>query len=230
MVRHIKINRPSPWRSLWFPFVVGLLLTACSSQAPKHPFLPWDITVHPDGSSSVFGVQLGKDSLLRFKRLYDQKADLAIFVDPDQKTTLEAYFGTVQVGALSAKVAIVAQAEPDLLKSWIENSHVSGDATPSGARKYPLTDAQLLKAQDFAIESITYRPDADYTEALIERHFGKPETILHPDAPNQYWLYPGKGLMITVNKDGRDLFQYIAPKDFGTLKASIPPLKATTNS
>lgn len=228
MVRHIKIKQPFPWQSLWVGVLLAGFLAACSSQAPKHPFLPWDIAVHPDGTSSVFGVRLGTDSLLAFKRVYDQKADLAIFVDPDHKMSLEAYFGTMQVGALSANVAIVAQADPGLLKSWLQESHASGDATPSGARKYPLSDPQLLKAQDFPIESITYRPTADYAESLIRRHFGTPEAILHPKEPNQYWLYPAKGLLITVNKEGRDLFQYISPKDFSILKATIPPSTATT--
>lgn len=229
MLREIEIKPLNHWRRLFAGILLVSLMSACSSQVPKHPFLPWDITVNPDGNTSVFGVNLGTDSLLAFKRVYDQKADLAIFVDPDQKMSLEAYFGNMQVGALSAQVAIVAKADPAELKAWLGESHASGDPTPTGARKYPLSDAQLLKAQNFPIEAITYRPSADYSESLIRRHFGQPEEILHPKSENQYWLYPAKGLLITVNNEGRDLFQYISPKDFALLKASIPPNTGTAH-
>jgi hypothetical protein len=202
---------------------IALILTACTSKAPDHPFLPWDITLFPDGTSAVFGAHLGKDSLLDFKRLYNQKADLAIFVDPDKKTSLEAYFGPTDVGALSANVAIVARVDKKVLEGWISADHAKPDPTPSGAWKYPMSDEQIRAAQNFPIESITYKPSADYSESLIERRFGKPESIRHAGEANAYWLYPSKGVLITVNKAGRDLFQYIAPKDFAKLSASIPP-------
>ncbi len=204
---------------------IAVLLGACSSKAPAHPFLPWDITVFPDGTSAVFGAHLGKDSLLDFKRLYDQKADLAIFVDPDKKISLEAYFGPTNVGALTANVAIVAQVDEKLLQSWISADHAKPDPTPSGAWKYSMSDDQLRTAQNFPIESITYKPSADYSESLIERRFGKPGSIEHAKQTNSYWLYPNKGLLITVNQAGRDLFQYISPKEVAKLVASLPPQK-----
>ncbi|MHB1230304.1 MAG: hypothetical protein ACYCY3_08360 [Halothiobacillus sp.] len=223
MLHRITIYQPSTIRRFGLSVLIALSLAACSSKAPDHPFLPWDITVYPDGSSAVFGAHLGKDSLLEFKRLYNQKADLAIFVDPDKKASLEAYFGPTDVGALSANVAIVAKVDQTLLDSWVASNHGKPDPTPSGAWKYPMSDEQIRTAQNFPIESITYKPSADYSEALIERRFGKPEAIMHPKDTYQYWLYPAKGVLITVNKEGRDLFQYISPKDFTTLEASIPP-------
>lgn len=217
---------------LSFTFFLGISLAvslaACSSKAPDHPFLPWDIKVFPDGTSAVFGVHLGKDSLLTFKRVYNQKAELAIFVDPDKKATLEAYFGSMNVGALKAKVAIVAKTDPKELYQWIANNHARPDPTPSGAWKYPMSDEQIRKAQYFPIESITYRPAATYTTKLIDRHFGKPEEIRQTKDKTQYWLYPKKGLLIAVSSDGKDLFQYISPKDFSKLVSTIPTSASTT--
>ncbi|MDY0146711.1 MAG: hypothetical protein RBR56_01540 [Halothiobacillus sp.] len=208
---------------LMVALLLGGALAACSAKAPDHPFLPWDIQVFPDGTSAVFGVHLGKDSLLEFKRVYDQKAELAIFVDPDKKASLEAYFGTMNLGALTAKVAIVAKTDPKELNQWVAANHAKPDPTPSGAWKYPMTDEHIRKAQYFPIESITYQPAAEYTTGLIDRHFGKPEEIRHTKDKTQYWLYPSKGLLITINSDGKDLFQYISPKDFDILASTIPP-------
>ncbi len=223
MLHHVIRPSLRVLRRFGLAFFIVASLAACSSKAPDHPFLPWDITLLPDGTSAVFGVHLSKDSMLEFKRLYNQKADLAIFVDPDKKTSLEAYFGPTDVGALSANVAIVAQVDEKLLQSWISADHAKPDPTPSGAWKYPMSDEQIRTAQNLPIESITYKPSADYSESLIERRFGKPESIRHAKEPYEYWLYPIKGVLITVNKNGRDLFQYIAPKDFAKLTASIPP-------
>ncbi len=206
--------------------LAGLALAACSSKAPDHPFLPWDITVHPDGTSSVFGLNLDKDSLLEFKRLYDKKADLAIFLDPDKHATLEAYFGSTDVGALTANVALVAKADQKLLQEWVKNNRESPDPTPSGAWKYSMSDAEMREAQNFPVESITYKPQTDYSVDLIDRRFGKPAQTIVVDAQTQFWLYPNKGLVITVNPEGKDLFQYISPKDFARLTATLPKPKA----
>lgn len=202
--------------------LLAATLAACGAKAPDHPFLPWDIKVYPDGTSAVFGVHLDRDSLLEFKRVYNQKAELAIFVDPDKKASLEAYFGTMNIGALTAKVAIVAKADPKELNEWVAANHEKPDPTPSGAWKYPMSDEHIRKAQYFPIESITYRPAAAYSVDMIDRHFGKPEEIRRTKDNTQYWLYPKKGLLIAINSDGKDLFQYISPKDFDILASTIP--------
>lgn len=218
------IDRILPvFQRLMVALLLGAALAACSAKAPDHPFLPWDIRVFPDGTSAVFGVHLGKDSLLEFKRVYNQKADLAIFVDPDKKASLEAYFGTMNVGALTAGITLVAQTDPKELNAWVAANHAKPDPTPSGAWKYPMTDAHIRKAQHFPIESITYRPSATYTIDIINRHFGKPKEIRHTKDKTEYWLYPKKGLLIIINSDGKDLFQYISPKDFDILASTIPP-------
>jgi len=214
---------------------IGLLIplvtvTGCSEKAPDHPFLPWDITVYPDGTSAVFGVHLGKDSLLKFKRVYNHKADLALFADKNKHLSLEAYFGNMQVGALTANVVLVADAGQKQLKRWAEQTGKL-ESTPSGAWKMALPDSVIRKAQDLPIRSISYVPSAAYGKDLIRRRFGKPQQIVetHPsdDEPRKviYWLYPAKGLMITVNHDGKDVFQYTAPKQFDLLKQTLPKEK-----
>lgn len=204
-----------------------LSLTACSQKAPDHPFLPWDITVYPDGTSAVFGVHLGKDPLLQFKRVYNQKAELAMFADKNKHLSLEAYFGQMQVGALSANVVLVAQVSQDQLKKWADQTGKL-ESTPSGAWKMELPDDIIRKAQNLPIRSISYVPSASYSKKLIRHRFGEPQQILETepagDEPRKviYWLYPAKGLMITVNDDGKDVFQYIAPKQFDQLKRTLP--------
>lgn len=199
------------------------LLTGCEATPPDHPFLPWDVEVNDRGHVSVFGVTLGESTLLDFKRLYDQKADLAMFAKPDEPLTLEAYFGRMNVGPLTARVILVADVDEATLQRWAEESRIA-DPTPSGARKLSMSDEALLEAQDKPIRSISYAPTADYDEALITRRFGTPaEKRSLPrgerddEPPAQIWLYPDKGVAITVEPDDTELFQYINPARFDQL-------------
>jgi hypothetical protein len=211
------------------PRLLALILLAavaagCDRTPPDHPFLPWDVAVNERGQVEVFGVTLGESTLLDFKRLYDQKADLAMFAKPGEPLTLEAYFGRMSVGPLTARVILVADVDEATLQRWAGESTIA-DPTPSGARKLSMSDRALLEAQDKPIRSISYAPSADYEEELIRRHFGEPAEIRklprgHRDEDEpvgRLWLYPAKGLAITVEPEDKELFQYINPARFDRL-------------
>ncbi len=210
------------------PLLGALLLAAlaagCDRSPPDHPFLPWDVTVNDQQRVEVFGMTLGESTLLDFKRLYDQKADLAIFSTPDEPLTLEAYFGHMSVGPLTAQVVLVGEVDQETLERWAEASTIA-DPTPSGARKLSMSDEALIEAQDKPIRSISYAPSADYDEELIVRRFGEPEEKRsiprgerdEDEPPAQLWLYPEKGVAITVEPDDKEMFQYINPDQFDRL-------------
>ena len=217
-----------PTRRL-FPRLLGLALVAataagCDRTPPDHPFLPWEMEVNERGHVAVFGVTLGESTLLDFKRLYDQKADLAMFSKSGEPLTLEAYFGRMSVGPLTARVVLVGDVGQETLERWAAESTIA-DPTPSGARKLSMSDEALVEAQDKPIRSISYAPSADYEKALIRRHFGEPAAIRDPprgdrdedEPPAELWLYPDKGLAITVEPEDGELFQYINPNRFDRL-------------
>lgn len=202
------------------------LLGGCDQSPPEHAFLPWDTQVNERGQVAVFGVTLGESTLLDFKRLYDQKADLAIFTKAGEPMTLEAYFGQMHVGPLTATVVLIAEADEETLQRWAEQSQLA-NPTPSGARMLSMSDDAIVEAQEKPIRSISYVPTADYSEELIRRQFGEPsqrQVIADPErgedeAPAVLWLYPEKGLAITVEPNGKELFQYINPDEFDQLLA-----------
>ncbi|MGM0517094.1 MAG: hypothetical protein ACQER6_05815 [Pseudomonadota bacterium] len=204
--------------------LLAAMATGCDRTPPDHPFLPWDMEVNERDHVQVFGVTLGESTLLDFKRLYDQKADLAMFAKPDEPLTLEAYFGRMSVGPLTARVILVADVDEATLQRWADESTIA-DPTPSGARKLSMSDEALLEAQDKPIRSISYAPSADYEEELIRRRFGEPAEIRKlprgdrdEDEPvARLWLYPAKGLAITMEPEDKELFQYINPARFDQL-------------
>lgn len=198
-------------------------LAACDVAPPDHPFLPWDFEVNEQGNVEVFGLEIGESSLVDFRRKYDQRADLAIFRDPDQRLSLEAYFGETAVGALNAQVVLVADVSQEQLETWAGES-MNIDPTPSGARQMTMSDEAIRAAQHLPIYSIHYAARADYSHELVERRFGVPNEVrIEPDEEEQieYWLYPERGLLIILDEDGRDVFQYINPRDFAALEDVI---------
>ncbi len=204
--------------------LLAISLSGCDSAPPDHAFLPWDMEVNDRGHVEIFGVTLGESSLLDFKRLYGQRADLAMFAKPGAPLSMEAYFGRMNVGPLTARVVLVADVSPETLERWAAESTIA-DPTPSGARKLSMSDEALQEAQHKPIRSISYAPSADYSEALIARHFGKPSDKRSiprgereaDEPPATLWLYPEKGLAITVEADDTELFQYINPAHFDSL-------------
>ena len=204
--------------------LLASLLAGCEPSPPDHPFLPWDVEVNERGQVSVFGVTLGESTLLDFKRLYEQKADLSIFAQPDQPLSMEAFFGRMNVGPLTATVVLVADVDQKTLERWADESRIS-DPTPSGARKLSMSDEALVEAQEKPIRSISYAPTADFEEELITRRFGEPAKKRaiprgerdEDEPPAMLWLYPEKGLAITVEADDKELFQYINPAHFDQL-------------
>ncbi|MCL7745370.1 hypothetical protein LV476_10525 [Guyparkeria hydrothermalis] len=216
---------PGAVRGLLSALLTVAVLTGCDRSPPEHAFLPWDIEINDHGHVSVFGVTLGESTLLDFKRLYGQKADLAMFTKPDEPITLEAYFGQMAVGPLTAKVVLIAEVDTATLERWAEQSRIA-DPTPSGARKLSMSDEALLEAQEKPIRSISYAPSADYDRELITRRFGEPAEVRtladgrdEDEPPAELWLYPKKGLLITVEPGDKELFQYINPGQFDRLLA-----------
>jgi hypothetical protein len=66
-----------------------------------------------------------------------------------------------------------------------------------------------------------YLPIADF-ELKQMKFFGEPQEKIQVTENAQYWLYPKKGMALLWDKDGKEIFYYVAPKDFARLKKSLP--------
>jgi hypothetical protein len=91
-----------------------------------------------------------------------------------------------------------------------------------GGRKIGLSNRDLAMLAEKPIASITYIPTTNLEKETIAARFGKPEEELPVDAETTFWLYPGKGLAIAVNKKGREVMQYVAPRDFDRIRRLLP--------
>ena len=176
--------------------------------------LPWQIKVDPDGSSHVFDLHLGEARLSDATAKFGNLEDIAVFQKSEQSSDLEAYFGDVMFGPLKAKL-VVKLAATDAEKAKLMRSARDRKGSPTGDWKYLLSAEDATKQFARKLTAISYIPatrslDADF---FLQR-FGQPASRLTENEEVESWFYPQKGLSIVIDESGKEILEYVAPRNF----------------
>jgi len=182
--------------------------------------LPWQQEVLANGDLKVFGLTLGQSILQEARVKVAKPASVGLFRNPDGRFVLEAYFENVVLSGLRVGLICEVEATQAQLKAFMERN-VNRDPTPSGAVKYELTEDDLRTIVNWKIRSLNYLPTVDFDEALLLSRFGLPDEKIPLKEDAAYWLYPKRGLAITVDGDGKELMQYVRPADFDRIREEI---------
>lgn len=182
--------------------------------------LPWMVSTNADGTTHILGVDIGKTTFKELMFKLKLLAEPALFESPDGKLSLEAYFGKKRFGVLDARLIAEMDADEKLLKQMLAEK-VGRDSTPSNHWKYALSVKNTRIANDLRIWRLIYLPVTDY-EIKQMKFFGEPEEKLKVTETAEYWLYPSRGMALLYDTDGKEIFYYVAKKDFPRLKASLP--------
>lgn len=178
--------------------------------------LPWQIDVMPDGSTQVFGLHIGVSRLAEAVAALGNDMELAVIAATDEAGNLEMYYGHYRAGLLSGKLVLLSDATAQEVQRWRDNA-VREEYMASGyAKKYFLSKADLAQALDGVITGVTFIPSVNLDEALVLARFGEPEKRVPGDAVTHY-LYPAKGLDISIYAQAKDVLQYVSPSAFGQL-------------
>lgn len=213
---------------------IGLLIPM--KQDDNHPaLLPWTIKVNNDGSSTVFGLTLGRSTMGEAERQFQEKAELTLFRSTKGRLSAEGYFDDVLMSGLAARIVLVAGLSDAELHT-IYNRGLRIATMGDGQRKITMRPEDIAKVRATPIASITYMPKTAITWSTIAKHFGKPaRKIMEPDGTTEHWLYPAEGLDIAMDaSSGKAIMQYVAPRDFQQVmaplikKAATAPGKANT--
>ena len=207
--------------------IVGAVLLIPDGERPAEPLtgLPWQIEILPDGASRVFGITLGQTTLGAAQEQLGDDRELAIMAAPGEAGNLEMYYGHFSVGVLAGKLILVADLAPGTLSQLRERAY-----RKSGRRKYHLHPDDLPIAYRAPVKSITFVSGARLDEEMAHLRFGAPAEIIHSSEYETHLLYPDKGLDFILNQEGRDVLQYVAPRDFITLRKLIPQAPGTDES
>ena len=182
--------------------------------------LPWQIEINADGSSKVFGLHIGQDTLADAIEILGDDFELAIIAASDETGSLEMYFGHYKAGLLSGKLVLLTDIDEQTLKSWRNNAVKSEYMATGKAKKYALSADDMPRVLDEVITGLTFIPAVNLDEEVILARFGIPENRLQ-SAGVVHYQYPDKGLDIALHERAKEVLQYVQPDAFHKLQQPL---------
>lgn len=188
-----------------FSIIVLLLIPSKQPPAP----MPWEITLMPDGNSKVFGIHLGTTTFRQAQEILHAYGKTAIFIQKGEMPTIEAFFESIHLGGLSAKVVLNIPATEQQINNMLQRA-TEARLQPSGAHRYDLSQEDHASILNRPIITITYIPSIKLDKEKIEHRFGQPEYIeTDPnESETQIWQYTSIGLIIRLNPNKKSILQY----------------------
>lgn len=189
-------------------------------RAAPHRGLPWDIELLPGGMSRVFGLVLGSATFGEALELFGRDMELAVVARAGEQGQLEAYYGDFSAGLLTGRLIVVADADREAIRRFRERA-VKSTFMDSGARKFTLQPDDLAAARQERVAAITFVPSANVDEETVLRRFGAPAERVRAGEHAEHLFYPDKGLDLLLDARGKEILQYVAPREFERVRA--PP-------
>nr|VFK45426.1 MAG: hypothetical protein BECKTC1821E_GA0114239_104816 [Candidatus Kentron sp. TC]VFK59506.1 MAG: hypothetical protein BECKTC1821F_GA0114240_103416 [Candidatus Kentron sp. TC] len=191
------------------------------TQQPRESYFPWRIEVFPDGSSRVFGITLGKSTLEDVQMLFRDTGDIKLFVSPKGRLAVEIFFDSVNLDRIRGKFVLGLSPGEKTMDAMLERG-IRVKSMGDGARKVTLHPKDLTHIEHMPITAITYLPSADLDEEVIMKRFGEPKKRMKEDREGiVHWFYPHLGLDVVLNSKGKEVFQYVAPREFDRLRTGF---------
>jgi hypothetical protein len=216
------VNRVT-WLALAIVLGVPVLIVSFPPRAPQNVpahLLPWQIQTDGHGGSTVLGVHPGRSTLAEAEGTWAAVAELSLFRDDDGRLALEGFFDNLTLAGLKADLVVTL----DVPAVTLEALHDRGlriRRRRTGGVRVQLDPRDLPAVRDAPVASLTYLPAVDLAPELLRQRFGTPrESYAAGDV--EQWLYPDLGLVIAVSTTRREVLQFVAPRDFGRLRALLP--------
>jgi hypothetical protein len=205
--------------------IVPFLLPGAGKQAGVDPNsnLPWQIELDGQGGSRVFGLQPGLSTLGDVRQTLGGEIEVAIIAEPNEIGTLEGYYSQLALGFVLAKVIATVDAENGVISAMRDRA-LKAKHMESTTRRITLHPDDLAAVNGMPIRAISVIPTVNLDEATVVQRFGPPGERLVVSEKRVHLLYPDKGLDVLVDGDGKELLQYVAPRNFALLR---DPLQAS---
>lgn len=191
--------------------------------------LPWQVTALPGGGSQVLGLRLsptlgapvsGGSTLGDVLQRWGDNVQVAIVATPNETGNLEAYVDPMQAGFISGKAIITAHLPPEVIQGMRERA--TKTAYMGGTtRKATLSSADLAEALKAPVTAVSFIPAANLDEEIILSRFGQPTQRVRSNGHLEHFLYPDKGLDLTLDSEGKELLQYVVPAEFERLRQPL---------
>jgi len=213
-------------RVLFRVIIVAVLVTALLLllQPPQRgagePLLPWQVAADGHGGSRVFGIRLGETTLGEAETALGGDAKMTLFQAKDGRLVVEAFLQKRTLRGLKADFVLGVVMPRDTLEAMYRDGLRIAKGR-ADTRRVTLDPDGAAAARAASVISITYLPTIELDSGLLEKRFGVPAGRIAERDGVVHWLYPDKGLDIVVNDDGKEVLQYVAPRDFERLAAPL---------
>ncbi len=189
-------------------------------QESERATLPWQIEVDANGHSTVFGFTLGVSTLGDVHTRYGSDTEIAVITPKDGTSSLEAFNAEARAGFITGKMVFTAELAQEAVDAMRERAPRSSHME-STTRKATLHPDDFALALQTPIRAIGFIPTADLDAATIVQRFGEPAVRLRSAENLEHFLYPERGLEVILDSRGKELLQYVAPRDFARLHAPL---------
>lgn len=202
--------------------VATVLLLRPSGDRPPPPVegLPWQIETLPDGGSKVFGLVLAHSTIGDARVRFGEDMEIGIVAARGEPGALEAYYGNVTAGVIMGKMILVATLDPATLARLRERV-IKKEYMRDTTYRYILDPDDLPLAWRAPIATITFIPAVSIDAETALKRFGPPRERLRTGDQVEHFLYPDKGLDLTLDNKGKEILQYVAPREFARLREPL---------
>jgi hypothetical protein len=174
-----------------------------------------------DGGSRVFGISLGQTTFGEAAAALGPRYDVALFGLPEQVPSLEAFYSEVSLSGFAGKLILTLALPEHTLQAIRDRSPGNRVLSEGRERRWKVANEDLAAVRGAAVVAIGYIPMVNLEEDVVLSRFGEPSRRLVASDGGVHWLYPDQGLDLTLDPEGRELLQYVAPREFDRLIAPL---------
>ncbi len=202
--------------------IVPFFIPGAGKQAGVDPngSLPWQIAADGQGGSTVFGLRPGVSTLGEVRRKLGDEIEVAIIAEPEEIGSLEGYYAQIPLGFVLAKMVVTVDATNEAISAMRERA-LKARHMESTTRRITLHPDDLAAADRLPVRAISVIPTVNLDEAAIVQRFGEPGERIAVSEKRTRLLYPKLGLDAVVDQDGKELLQYVAPREFTRLREPL---------
>lgn len=179
--------------------------------------LPWQIELTDNGQSRVFGLVPGSSTLEGARARFGPDVQVAMIIAPGETGSVEAYYERVSAGIVTGKLILTLESTLAQREEMLKRA-VKADFMESTTRRVELAEVDLQAISRAPVSAIAFIPSANLSEEIVLQRFGPPAERIRASEQVEHFLYPEKGLDLRLDAKGKELLQYVAPRDFARLR------------